>query len=148
MGSKMKSRIAVTALTLALGVMALTSSMAGCGGNEPKGGYDQGPYHCCDPDQGTSCCSGYRQGFCFAYGGTSGACRGPGDSYDGKDICSLCCDGLQAASVLVPTMPGASDDCGPPASGPPPGNLICIACGDGECGAGESRCNCPSDCPQ
>jgi len=143
----MKSSIAIAALTLTVSFIAVTSSMVGCGENG-GGGYDQGPYHCCDPNQGTSCCSDYRKGFCFAYGGTFGACRGPGEEGDSKIICSKCCDGLQAVSSLLvqstASDAGSADGCG--LSGAPPGTFVCIACGDGECGAGENRCNCPADC--
>ena len=27
------------------------------------------------------------------------------------------------------------------------GRLVCTPCGNGHCEAGESRCNCPADCP-
>lgn len=27
------------------------------------------------------------------------------------------------------------------------GAMVCLACGDGQCGPGESDCNCPQDCP-
>ena len=49
-----------------------------------------------------------------------------------------CCAGLE---------PSAMFDLGPDgACWPLDGAGICIACGDGTCGAGEDACNCPADC--
>ena len=43
------------------------------------------------------------------------------------------------------TYEGYPEGCGP---GPaPPSILVCVTCGDGTCGAGESPCNCAADCP-
>lgn len=50
----------------------------------------------------------------------------------------VCCPGLQAASVYQIDAAGVCQ--------PLVGGAICIGCGDGACGAGEDRCNCPTDC--
>src|SRR5262245_33882462 len=98
------SRFAVAAWTLASSLLAVTCAVVGCGDKQEEGEYDQGPYHCCAPNRGTSCCSGYRQGLCFAYGGPFGDCLGPGEQYDAKISCAKCCDGLQRADLrLVPS---------------------------------------------
>ena len=71
--------------------------LAACGsdGHEPVAGeYDDGPYHCCAPEQGSSCCDGSPQGECFAYGGIYGDCTSEGDELDARVICGLCCEGL------------------------------------------------------
>lgn len=61
----------------------------------------------------------------------------------------------------VPVIPDAPECCGdlkkiscvePNDSGDCPlecdGSMICAACGDGECGLGENKCNCPQDCEE
>ena len=85
---------------------------------------------------------------CFAYGGVTGACAEAGGYVEGKDICAICCDGMVASDSQVETtevFDGYAEGCGP--GDEPPSLLICIACGDGVCGAGENRCMCPEDCP-
>jgi hypothetical protein len=89
-----------------------------------------GVYRCCLPGEGTSCCKGTATGTCFQYGGISGTCTTEGDSFEAKDICSGCCEGL----VRVPDCDG------------PPSVLRCTRCGDGSCGPGEDSCNCAADC--
>jgi len=49
-----------------------------------------------------------------------------------------CCSGLQASFSATTTPSGQCE--------PNPEQMICINCGDGVCGAGESMCNCPNDC--
>ncbi len=52
-----------------------------------------------------------------------------------------CCGGLVPRSL---NFVKDSDKC-PPAAG---GSSICINCGDGVCGTGESYCKCPEDCEE
>jgi hypothetical protein len=50
-----------------------------------------------------------------------------------------CCQGLFASECSRPTAAGACEMC-------PGGVSVCVNCGDGQCGEGESRCNCAIDC--
>jgi hypothetical protein len=105
------------------------------------GRYNQGVYSCCAKGEGLSCCppgslpdpSIGRTATCFAYGGTHHDCAGPGEMFDGKDICSICCPGLMRLASCDPNVPFSV--------------FTCVACGDGICGPGEGKCNCPEDCP-
>jgi len=109
--------------------------------------YDDEPYHCCAEDEGTGCCGGYKQGMCFQFGGSYGACRAEGSQISGKVPCSFCCTGLQASQIYTLTdavVDGYPKGCGP--SSTPPDLMVCIRCGDGTCGAAENRCSCPADC--
>jgi hypothetical protein len=123
------------------------------GGGVGAVGYDEdGPYRCCAPDAGTSCCVGTKTGFCFEYGGIYKTCTGPGQQYEGKVICARCCPGLARTTIVHPgdavpsSVDGLPDGCD---EGDEPGGLgVCIACGDGACGPGENFCNCPADCPR
>lgn len=110
-----------------------------------------GPYRCCAPGTGTACCAGTRQGTCFEFGGIYKDCRKAGEQYEGKVICAHCCPGLTRAAIVVPGnqvpssadhLPEGCDDVAPPSLG------VCIQCGDGICGPGESFCNCEQDCPR
>lgn len=130
-------------LALFIGLMLGTH----CG---DEGEYDVGPYHCCGPDQsGTECCSGKKKGFCFRYGGPYGDCRAAGEQYDGKEICAKCCSGLTPVGAAVQpsemSYPEYPEGCGPSIT-VPPSLIVCIACGDDMCRAGENQCNCPQDC--
>lgn len=49
-----------------------------------------------------------------------------------------CCEGLAPIGCDQPLADGT---CAPCTSG-----QICAACGNGRCGNGETRCNCPADC--
>jgi hypothetical protein len=52
-----------------------------------------------------------------------------------------CCPGLKP---IAPVVPDKNNNC------PTTillGSSICTKCGDGTCGLGENKCNCPSDCP-
>ncbi|MDD5026753.1 MAG: hypothetical protein PHH13_05285 [Candidatus Peribacteraceae bacterium] len=51
-----------------------------------------------------------------------------------------CCEGLKGAPV---SFPGPEGSCSVSIME----QHICIRCGNGECGKGENRCNCPEDCP-
>ena len=106
--------------------------------------YRQGPYLCCAKGDGTQCCAGEQQGFCFEYGGLYESCRAEGEEYEGKIICAHCCQGLErvASADVVSTDGGAPLEC----SYGPPSLLRCVRCGDGTCGVGENPCNCPRDC--
>jgi hypothetical protein len=104
------------------------------------GRYSQGIYACCAKGENRSCCppeslpdpSIGRTATCFAYGGVRGDCTGEGETLEAKDICSICCPGLTRLEVCDRVAP--------------PGLFVCGACGNGECGPGESACNCPADC--
>jgi len=119
------------------------------GGDASSGRYRSGPYTCCAEGEGRSCCppetlpdpSVGRTATCFQYGGVRGACTGAGETLEAKDICSVCCAGLTRISRDAPGDGGACE----PA--PIPSLFLCSACGDGVCGDGENRCNCPGDCP-
>lgn len=67
------------------------------------------------------------------------ACRGEGMDIDGKDIGGACCPGLSAVAATGPGGAGCTRIA-------PPSVQVCVRCGDGTCGAGENRCNCPKDC--
>ncbi len=51
-----------------------------------------------------------------------------------------CCPGLTAISTAKP------DQYGNCPSQPPLGASVCAKCGNGICGLGENKCNCPKDC--
>lgn len=105
--------------------------------------YRDGPYLCCAKNGGTECCASERQGFCFEYGGIYHACRMEGEEYEGKVTCAHCCESLGAvSSAEVTSLEGEALRC----SVPPVSLLRCVHCGDGTCGVGENRCNCPQDC--
>ncbi len=139
--------------TREVSMLLLWGFVLACGKNSADpdskdgGGYEDGVYHCCDEGEGTSCCDGYEQGMCFQYGGIYGACLAAGKGFDAKIECAFCCDGLDRAAPMVKTdevWEGYPKGCGPSA---PPSWFVCIACGDGTCGAGENQCMCPEDCP-
>ncbi len=52
-----------------------------------------------------------------------------------------CCEGLQPISCGGPAEDGSCDT-------PCVGASICAKCGDGTCGTGENKCNCPADCAE
>ncbi len=120
-----------------------------------SGVYYQGIYRCCAEGQGRSCCppetlpdpDAGRLATCFKYGGVRGACVGPNEQLEGKDICSLCCPGLSRVPSLAPAKDGpiriGNVDCEPTNF---PSVFGCTACGDGVCDEGENACNCPGDC--
>jgi hypothetical protein len=144
--------------------------LASCGGRSapPAGGatddagdagadYDmQGVYRCCAKGTGRACCEGVPlsptgDNMCFEYGGYYQDCRREGEVYEGKIICARCCDGLERSSVIVPgdEVPPELDELPEGCDfGAPDSILVCIRCGDGVCGPGESFCNCPEDCPR
>ena len=129
-----------------------------------SGAYHQGVYTCCGPSRGLTCCTaqagllgyettadgglvvhgarpdGKTEANCFHYGGTAGACTPRGSSYEAKDICSLCCDGLAPVS---PSKLAADGSCVQTA---PISLLECLPCGNGICDADEDKCSCPADC--
>ncbi|MFH0739588.1 MAG: hypothetical protein V1819_00680 [bacterium] len=64
--------------------------------------------------------------------------------YNPDDVRNICCAGLQGVySQDVYYTDDQGDTC---AIGATPRNVVCVACGNGVCGAGESKCNCPQDC--
>lgn len=114
-----------------------------------SGRYTQGVYLCCGPGEGRSCCPPNtlpdpnvgRTATCFQYGGVTGRCTAEGQSLEAKDICSVCCSGLTRVESSAPGGDGGA--CVPTDF---PSVFRCTACGDGTCGLGENRCNCPADC--
>jgi hypothetical protein len=53
-----------------------------------------------------------------------------------------CCAGLKS---ILNQIPAGDGTCG---GVPNDGSVICANCGNGICGAGENKCNCPADCGQ
>jgi hypothetical protein len=142
---------------------AATNQTGSDGASEPAdGGADSGIdvdagyttthgiYRCCEPGTGTQCCTDRAQGTCFAYGGVLGRCMAAGEQFEAKDICAGCCEGLVAVTsdmpgnAATPANDGLEEGCDHTAA---PSLFRCVACGDGRCGAFESNCNCPADCP-
>lgn len=117
-------------------------------GGSVSGRYKVGPYSCCAPGEGRTCCApetlpdpaSGRTATCFQYGGVTGDCTHAGKTYSARDICSKCCDGLKRIEAQEPTESGDCED------NAPPGIFFCAACGDGTCSDGENKCNCPADC--
>jgi hypothetical protein len=129
-----------------------------------SGVYHQGVYTCCGPNDGVSCCTadagllGYEtladgaivshgarpdnktEANCFHYGGTANSCTPRGSSREGKDICSLCCDGLTAVSPMELASDGSCTQTAPISL------LKCLPCGNGICDPDEDKCSCPADC--
>lgn len=52
-----------------------------------------------------------------------------------------CCPGLV---VINPVQPNTEGNCPSPMIGV----SVCTKCGNGICGLGENKCNCPADCPK
>ena len=76
-------------------------------------------------------------------------CVPEGESFMGSDL--ICCPGLTAApdceEVALPCPDPTSPDCSDYACDCPKCLcFVCVACGDGLCGPGENKCNCPNDC--
>lgn len=109
----------------------------------------QGVYRCCGEGLGESCCDGIPKGTCFAFGGVGERCAEEGEEVDAKDICAVCCDKLsrvpatRRGTSVAPALDGLVEGCDP---SPIPSLFVCLACGDGLCGVGETLCNCPEDC--
>lgn len=67
------------------------------------------------------------------------ACAAAGESVPVVPGALPCCEGLEAISCDRPGPDGiCPEGCA--------GAVICAACGDGVCGAGENACNCAIDC--
>lgn len=71
------------------------------------------------------------------------ACSGEGQLQHGKSL-QWCCEGLSAVPRTQPTD-GSVDGIACRDVELMAGN-VCTYCGDGKCGSGENRCNCPKDC--
>ena len=65
--------------------------------------------------------------------------RAGGNVFPWDPSYGVCCPGLAAAGVM--DYDPTTGECQPLLGG-----AVCIACGDGICGPGESLCNCPADC--
>jgi hypothetical protein len=94
-------------------------------------------YRCCLEGKGTSCCDGVKYNTCFSFGGHRGRCLVESESFDAKETCVVCCEGLSRAPLC-----GADGQ-----FGGVPSAFVCIRCGDGVCSLGEGPCNCFKDCP-
>ena len=76
-------------------------------------------------------------------------CAGEGERLSAKAETVRCCPGLtrieaeKPVQALLPGSPETRMECRREG---PPDIKICTACGDGRCGVGENRCNCPRDC--
>jgi len=68
----------------------------------------------------------------------SSACTAEGQRYSIHPGSLSCCPGLSAISCASPDVGGNCQSC--------VGASVCTQCGNGICGAGENKCNCPSDC--
>jgi hypothetical protein len=68
----------------------------------------------------------------------SQACVQEGETYSVHPASPGCCPGLSPISC---SSPDASGNCQPCL-----GASVCAKCGNGVCGEGENRCNCPQDC--
>ena len=67
-------------------------------------------------------------------------CAGEGENTLTSAGSRPCCSGLTAGLIYL-----KNDECVPVPGGG--GGGICIKCGNGQCGPGENKCNCPQDCP-
>jgi hypothetical protein len=120
-----------------------------------EGSYRQGVYLCCGEGKGRSCCppemlpdpDAGRLALCFQYGGVRGECVAHGGWLEAKDICSICCPGLERVPSLVPAPDGpirvGTANCEPSSYASVFG---CTPCGNGTCDDAENECNCPKDC--
>ena len=89
---------------------------------------------------GTACC---------CKGKTSVDCAKEGETIitsasSDKSGPTECCLGLTPDDGYL--KPDAQGNCPPSIPLPLPAKETCIKCGDGICGAGENKCNCPQDC--
>ncbi|GMU03075.1 hypothetical protein KH5H1_71960 [Corallococcus caeni] len=73
-------------------------------------------------------------------GGPYDGCRQEGEELNAKVIGATCCEGL---TRIEDTQYRDGGVCEPV----PPDLKVCTRCGNGQCGPGESPCNCPQDCP-
>lgn len=96
-------------------------------------------YECVKPVCGDGACEGGERSTC-----PQDCCIKEGQSGLGS---SFCCKGL---AFSAGGAPDANGNCPSPADTrmmiTPGGGGTCIACGNGVCGLGENKCNCPQDC--
>jgi hypothetical protein len=71
---------------------------------------------------------------------TGSGCIGEGNTTIVVPGAAQCCAGLEP---INPQDVGEYGECNPPSVGA----SVCAICGNGVCGPGENRCNCPQDCP-
>lgn len=133
---------------------------------DDSGTYRSGSaYTCCGAGRGVTCCTadagllGYEvqpdgaimpvgdlragpEANCFQYGGVVGKCAGEGVTFDGKDACVLCCQGLVRVNEFI------LSDASPDACVPVLSIFACLPCGNGICDPEENPCTCPADCPR
>ncbi len=69
----------------------------------------------------------------------AGNCSGEDKQFFAKQLGAACCAGLTRIAGTEAVDGGCSQV--------PPDLFVCTRCGNGLCGPGESRCNCPNDCP-
>jgi hypothetical protein len=89
-----------------------------------------------------ACCGrpGENPGNCVPWSLLDQPCSGLGETMDIKRYI-VCCKGLSGISTAAPNDAGA---CTEPFHLDP--THVCAICGNGTCGPGENRCNCPQDC--
>lgn len=68
-------------------------------------------------------------------------CVEEGESIPASPAGSVCCSGLESISCEKPDSTGKCP-------GSCSGADVCTKCGDGKCGKGENKCNCPRDCDE
>jgi hypothetical protein len=73
-------------------------------------------------------------------GGPYDGCRQEGEELNAKVIGAACCEGLIRIEATQFRDGGICEPV-------PPDLKVCTRCGNGQCGPGESPCNCPQDCP-
>src|SRR5689334_21705964 len=101
-------------------------------GSDWVGGYEDGPYHCCD--SGDACCpdGSPAETMCYEYGGAYGRCMGSGEEFDGHMECVVCCAGMTETTPMKESdldYPGYPAGCGP-LDAHDHGTRLCVACGD------------------
>lgn len=119
-----------------------------CGQLRDAGGRSV-PYCCDRPSEmpGASCVDLTEEGGAY---GIYGHCIAEGESFEGKILAALCCDGLVIRSATVEdstlAVPGTAHGCAPDFQHYSPSEVLCLACGNQRCETHENRCNCPEDC--
>jgi hypothetical protein len=130
--------------------LLLVAMLAACRQQTTTPG-DAGQTPCEHPNHpGIKACCGRpseRQGIdCVPWSLLDQPCSTAGQFSDVKRYV-VCCSGLSGISTSQPLVEPAVDGgtCSTPFALDP--TRVCARCGDGICGQGENRCNCPQDCP-
>jgi hypothetical protein len=72
-------------------------------------------------------------------------CSTEGGTEDAK-LYRVCCKGLEGIPVSEPLSEPSPDGATCSQQFPLDPTHVCAKCGNGTCGTGENRCNCPQDC--